>query len=68
MTTQYLPPLATLTIHRDGIIFNGRRYQHPNLSNHIGEEAMIFNSAQHGLEVCIGTELICIATICPTIQ
>lgn len=63
MATQYLPPLATLTIHHDGIVLNGRRYHHPNLDNHIGEEAMIFNSAQHGLEVCIGSEMICIATL-----
>lgn len=63
MTNYCLPPVAIRNLKADGFCINGRRYNSPDLKQHIGETVMLFNSANHDeFDVCLGSELVCIAT------
>jgi hypothetical protein len=60
----YLPPLATKTISTEGFCLHGHRYNDSALQAHIGEEVMLFAGKKRDeIQVCLGSELICIATV-----
>jgi hypothetical protein len=50
-------------IRADGIIFNGLRYQHPALAEHINGEAIVTKEEDYGLNVFINNEFVCVASV-----
>jgi hypothetical protein len=64
LSSCYLPPLAIVIIKQDGFCLHGKRYHDVALQAYVGTEVMLFpGKAKDTLSVCLGSELICIATV-----
>lgn len=62
-TIRGLQSMAEVTVHADGIIFNGLRYQNPVLAGHINDKALVFTDVDSGLVVFINGEFACAADV-----